>query len=356
MNLKPECFILLKKLSIMQKFDFKDITLVPETISDISSRSEINILKNVNLPIIVSPMDTVVNLSNYKKFLDRGLEVCLPREEKTNDNSVFTSISLSEFETIINHHKEFGVVIKHNKILVDIANGHMKKLYELCKYYVEEIKNNHQIMVGNIANPNTYEIFAELGVDYVRVGIGGGSGCLTSANTGIHYPMASLISECYKIKNKRGYSTNIIADGGFRNYDDIIKALALGADYVMLGGVLNKTLESCSPTYFAKTIELNNDFARYIWNNFKFLRKFMFKKFRGMSTKEVQRKWGKNKLTTSEGISKFNKVEYTLDKWIENLEDYLKSAMSYTNSKNLEEFKEIEYVFITENALKRFNK
>ena len=75
-----------------------------------------------------------------------------------------------------------------------------------------------------------------------------------------------------------------------------------------------------------------------------------------MSTKEVQKKWGKEKLITSEGISKYNKVEYTLDKWVENLEDYLKSAMSYTNSKNLEEFKETEYVFITENALKRYNK
>ena len=75
-----------------------------------------------------------------------------------------------------------------------------------------------------------------------------------------------------------------------------------------------------------------------------------------MSTKEVQKKWGKDKLITSEGISKYNKVEYTLDKWIENLVDYLKSAMSYTDSKTLEEFKETEYVFITENALKRYNK
>jgi hypothetical protein len=82
----------------------------------------------------------------------------------------------------------------------------------------------------------------------------------------------------------------------------------------------------------------------------------MYKKFRGMSTKEVQKKWGKDKLITSEGISKYNKVEYTLDKWIENLEDYMKSAMSYTNSKNLTEFKETEYVFITENALNRYNK
>jgi hypothetical protein len=75
-----------------------------------------------------------------------------------------------------------------------------------------------------------------------------------------------------------------------------------------------------------------------------------------MSTKEVQKKWGRDKLITSEGISKYNKVEYTLDKWLENLQDYLKSAMSYTNSKNLEEFKDTEYIFITENALKRYYK
>jgi hypothetical protein len=75
-----------------------------------------------------------------------------------------------------------------------------------------------------------------------------------------------------------------------------------------------------------------------------------------MSTKEVQKKWGRDKLITSEGISKYNKVEYTLDKWLENLQDYLKSAMSYTNSRNLEEFKDTEYIFITENALKRYYK
>jgi len=211
-------------------------------------------------------------------------------------------------------------------------------------------------MIGNIANPSTYEKFAELGVDFIRVGIGAGSGCLTSANTGVHYPMASLISECYQIKKKREYTTKIVADGGFRNYDDIIKALALGADYVMLGGVLNKCLESCSPTYLNKWIKLNESTSNYIWNHLPYMKKYMYKKFRGMSTKDVQKKWGKDKLITSEGITKYNKVEYTLEKWLENLKDYLKSAMSYTNSKNLDEFKQTEYVFITENALKRYNK
>lgn len=341
----------------MQKFDFKDITLVPETLSSITSRSEINIFtKEGTLPIIVSPMDTVVNNLNYEKFLANNLEVCLPRGEYPNDNDVFTSISLSDLEIMVLQYQKFERIPVHNKILVDIANGHMSKLYDLCKYFIENIKTTHQLMIGNIANPSTYQKFAELGVDYIRVGIGGGSGCLTSANTGIHYPMASLISECYNIKTKGGYKTNIVADGGFRNYDDIIKALALGADYVMLGGVLNKCIESCSPTYLNKWIPLSENTTNYIWNSFPYLRKHLYKKFRGMSTKEVQKKWGRDKLITSEGISKYNKVEYSLNKWIENLQDYLKSAMSYTNSRTLEEFKETEYVFITENALKRFNK
>jgi len=343
----------------MKKFDFKDITLVPETISSINSRSEIVVTHlNGKLPIFVSPMDTVVDLDNYSLFCERNLEVCLPREIHTQDYEVFTSISLSDFEDLIKYHKKTGVNRQKNKkILVDIANGHMSKLYDLCEYYVNEIKiDDNELMIGNIANPTTYELFAELGVDYVRVGIGGGSGCLTSANTGVHYPMASLISECYQLKKKRGYQTKIIADGGFRNYDDIIKALALGADYIMLGGVLNKTLESCSPTYLFKKIRLNHKISKKIWNKLPFLRKYMYKKFRGMSTKEVQKKWGKEKLITSEGISKFNNIECTLDKWIENLEDYLKSAMSYTNSRNLEEFKETEYIFITQNALNRYYK
>jgi ABC-type long-subunit fatty acid transport system fused permease/ATPase subunit len=82
----------------------------------------------------------------------------------------------------------------------------------------------------------------------------------------------------------------------------------------------------------------------------------MYKNFRGMSTKEVQKKWGKLTLTTSEGISKNNKIEYTLSQWVDNFSDYLRSAMSYTDSKNLEEFRDSEIVFISQNALKRFDK
>lgn len=332
------------------KFDFKDITLVPETISSINSRSEIDILTDsFKLPLMVSPMDTVIDYKSSVDFWQENMVLCYPRGLDPTYRG-FKSISLDEFENII----ETKCPV-NSKILVDIANGHMEKLYTLSKKFMEQYPNG-ELMIGNIANPKTYEKFAEIGVKYIRVGIGGGSGCLTSANTGIHYPMASLIKECYEIKKQWGYESKIVADGGFKNYDDIIKALALGADYVMLGGMLNKTLESCSDTLLFGKFKLSKQTAKKIWDNYPFMRKHFYKKFRGMSTKEVQKKWGRGKIKTSEGVHRMNKVEYTLTGWTENFKDYLRSAMSYTNSENLESFKESQYVFITENAKKRYDK
>jgi hypothetical protein len=338
-----------------QKFDFKDITIVPETISSINSRNEVNTRDDYNnLPIMVSPMDTVIDYKNQDVFTKNNLMVCLPRGIRENEYTSFFSLSLDEFEWYVD---DLVNIVDSKYILVDIANGHMEKLYTLAKRFIEKRPNDlHKLMIGNIANPETFRKFCEIGVDYVRVGIGGGSGCLTSANTGVHYPMASLIHECFEIKKFSQYNTKIVADGGFRNYDDIIKAIMLGADYVMLGGLLNQTLESCSQTKLFKKIPISYKLSVKIWNKYPYLRKYMYKNFRGMSTKEVQKKWNRSVLKTSEGISKFNKVEYKLSSWVENFEDYLKSAMSYTNSRTLDEFRESQFVFITENPLQRYSK
>ncbi len=178
------------------------------------------------------------------------------------------------------------------------------------------------------------------------------SGCLTTQQTGVGYPMASLISECKEIARTMENPAMIVADGGMKDYSDIIKALALGADYVMLGSILNKALESSGQNYFYR-IPVSKNVAKYLYEKgFK-----ITKKFRGMSTKEAQKSLGSTKLKTSEGVVRYRPVEYTLNQWIMNFKSYLKSAMSYTNSPTLEDFKgNVNYNKISDNSYKRFKK
>lgn len=332
------------------KFDFNDISLIPTIISDIRTRKDINILDiNKKLPIFVSPMDTVVDEFNYEIFLKLGFHVCIPRGIDKNIENCFISYGLDEIENIINNNEKLP-----NKVLIDVANGHSIRVFEIAKIIKE--KYDIELMIGNIANPKTFEKYCEIGVDYIRCGIGAGHACTTSANSSIHYPMASLIKECYEIKKNGEYYTKIVADGGFKNYDDIIKAIGLGASFVMLGSIINKSIESCGDNFIIKDESFlkidKNDANLYFKEGIE-----IFKLFRGMSTKEVQKKWGKKELKTSEGITKFNKVEYTIGGWTENLKDYLKSCLSYQGIKDINDFiGEAEYVFITSNSFNRFNK
>ena len=105
-----------------KKFDFKDITLVPEVISTISSRKEINPYnKNGNLPIMVSPMDTVVDEDNHETFIKNKLEVCLPRGVFSNKYEGFNSISLSDFEDLVKWYPDGIVEGEKVQFLIDIA-------------------------------------------------------------------------------------------------------------------------------------------------------------------------------------------------------------------------------------------
>lgn len=336
------------------KFDWNDISIVPEALSDIDSRSEINPLSNGKLPLFTAPMDMVIDYNNIKAFEDSGVNICLPRNikhEVLRNYDYFYSYGLDEIIDIMNDNQSLP-----RKVLIDVANGHMSKLYNVSKRIKERFGKNIELMVGNIANPEGYRKYCEIGVDYIRCGIGGGSACTTSANTSVHYPMASLISECHSISKEFDNPTKIIADGGFKNTSEIIKALALGADYVMVGSIFNKCLESCSDTFAKHGVNyglVEPELAKEYFNKGHEL----FKYYRGMSTKEVQKDWNRKELKTSEGISKYNKVEYTLSGWIENFTDYLKSAMSYSGSRSLEEFiGEAQWIRISDNAYKRFHK
>ena len=356
-------------------FDFDDILIEPTKLSDIRSRSEIKFkYPNGKLPLMTAPMDTVISDQNLHYFIDNDIIPVLPRGvENESKNMVFTSYGLTEFQN-----KFIDNVVEINDtiyVLIDIANGHIREMYKIIEIAKRIYGDSLCLMVGNVANPDTFIEYARLNVDYVRIGIGNGNGCLTTVQTGVGYPMGSLIKQCrdqlhilnthddrnnYQFKSK----TKIVADGGFKKYSDIIKALALGADYVMLGSMFNKTLESAGETiYYEKETPITIK-EKIVIDQYgdESKQRFevglpLYKTFRGMSTKDVQKDWGRTELKTSEGIVKTQQVEYTISGWVENFQSYLKSAMSYTGKKELLQFiGGVNYNFITQNSFNRFNK
>jgi GMP reductase len=345
-------------------FDFDDILLEPTVLSEISSRKKINPYYNNHLPLMTAPMDTVINENNALLFHQNKIINVLPRHTQLNtDLGQFLSYGLDEFVELYITTKK--TIVNHDYVLIDVANGHMNKLYFAAYEAKKHYKDKLVLMIGNVANPQTFDQYCRINVDYIRIGIGNGGGCLTTVQTGVGYPMASLIKECRDKKRTQSYKTKIVADGGFKKYSDVIKALALGADYVMLGSIFNKALESAGETIrdtsmrdddgfaIGQIIDQYSDEALNMFNAGIILRKT----FRGMSTKEVQKLWGKENFTTSEGVVKSHKVEYTLEGWVKNFEDYLRSAMSYCGKKELHEFiGGVQYNLITQNAFKRFDK
>ena len=362
------------------KLSYDDVAILPSVLTSIRSRSQCNVYdENGFLPIFASPMDTVLNERNLSVFLKNKINIVIPRTIDFKNRlkygieyDSFIAISMDEAVDILNDENIIGKHDKPIKICIDIANGHMSDYIELLKQLKIKYSTNIILMGGNIANPKAYKLYNDIGCDYIRCGIGGGDACLTTSNTGIHCPYFSLIEEVYRLKQEIDGTCKIIADGNIRGYRDIQKALNF-ADYVMIGSLFNKSLESAGKTTYGKcywvirslkifrpikTLLLYgrevNQFDNKIKEDWKKGKITLFKEFYGMSTKKAQKNINPNakKLKTSEGLVKYQKVEYLLDGWTENEIDYLKSAMSYTDSHDLNEYKDNEYVLITK---MRFN-
>jgi GMP reductase len=352
------------------KWDLWDISIIPAIISDINSRSECSTRYKENgmLPLMGSPMDTVVCKKNAHTFIDNGIIPCIPRGEDLPLGEIenlkehsFKAFGLNEIEMQLEYYKtlnssdlqkieNYVPFYQYPNVLIDMANGNMQRLIDIIKKIKDTFKIN--LMVGNVANPLTYKNLAMAGADLIRISVGTGLGCTTGANVGIYYPIGSLIHECKKLKEENNLRAKIVMDGGMRGFDDIIKALALGADYILCGSIFNKTMQSAGFNYLYG-IKIPYDAARILWKWGLPVKK----KYRGMSVKAVQRKWGKSRLVTSEGITLYQKVEYNLPQWVENFEDYLRSCMSYCGVRTLEEFiGNVEWEFISYNSLKRFQK
>jgi GMP reductase len=337
------------------KLDLADIALVPEPTSRFNSRKEIKpTIDGWTLPLINAPMYSVINSKSFTDFADilakNRVKVCISRGlDKPWFDNYWKSISL---EDTYNLEKTKNTKF-HQYILIDVANGHMQRILDTVSMLKSEFGNDITLMVGNIAHPETFKKLSEAGADYIRVGIGGGAVCITSTQSAVHYPQASLISECYDLKKQHQLGAKIVADGGIGSYSDVVKCLALGADLVMMGKVFASALESDNAPYLWKYIKINNyKFASWLFD----MGLPLYKKHYGMSTKEAQQQMGNKVLKTSEGTTRWYKVEYRLKTWIENFEDYLRSAMSYSNSENLEEFKDSIFVQLTNSTINKINK
>ena len=126
-------------------------------------------------------------------------------------------------------------------LVVDTAHGHSARVLETLSMIKEKFQNT-EIIAGNIATPKAALALIKAGADAIKIGIGPGSICTTRIVAGIGVPQITAIMECARVAKEHGVP--VIADGGIRYSGDIAKALAAGADSVMIGGALAGAEES----------------------------------------------------------------------------------------------------------------
>ena len=371
-------------------YELRDVAVTQAPVSFCNHRGDVNpfieVCNREVYPIFVAPMASVTDQNNYKIWIENKVTPVIPRsvqKSELNPNGLtfeermelaketFVSISLNEAKVdFIKWSKDHFVVTKDKPeeiwldsldinyyICIDIAHGTLNEMYDWARI-LKRIKNV-VLMTGNVATPTCYSFYADAGIDYVRVGIGGGARCTSSANVSIHYPMATLLDSLNEERKAYAHShngcapTKIIADGGIGWFDDIQKALALGADAVMCGKIFAECEEACDRIYYAMSLEAaqNKDNRIYPANeeDDPEFRKDGYERFRdyyGMSTKKAQRKTGGSGCKTSEGIDRPVEVKYPVAKWIDNMQSYLRSCMTYTNSHTIKELRENAQVII----------
>ncbi len=348
----------ISKINKYPLYSLDDITIIPQQ-TDITHRSECNVYDDLGmLPIFTAPMDSVVSIQNYNTWRKNGINSILPRtipledRVKAMDNHKWVAFGLEEFKKLFIDEYE----TRENKqstidhVCIDIANGHMNILPELIKKAksLAQWRYGIEIMAGNVASAKSYKILSEAGADYVRIGIGGGACCLTSTHTGVHTPMASLIEACSIKKIFNNLTAKIVADGGINTYARANKALALGADYVMMGTMLAKCLESASPI-----LESIDDFYESDSNRLdewidsltpkhksNIISYGLTKNIYGMSTETAQKLIDPNaKIHVSEGLERTIPVLYTIEEFVDIFKSHLSSAMSYSNAVTLDDFR-----------------
>ena len=315
-----------------QSLTYDDISLIPTQISRIKSRTEASTTCNflglkLNVPVISSPMDSVTGLEMAKELSSLGCIGILNRFDSSLDSLLNSkngrgikavSIALNTDLKIIGK-----IVEKKYMICIDTANANNKEVLKKT----EQIKKKFdvKVIVGNIAHGESLHQLEDAGADAVRVGIGSGSVCTTSIQTGIGIGQVSSLLNIYHTRNEKKIKIKIIADGGIKSPGDVAKAIALGADVVMLGRMLSGTRETPG-----EVIKYNGQ---------------LWKKYRGSASFGV-----KMRNEFIEGEETMVAYKGAVKNVIDGISDGLKSSMSYMNCFNLDELRKTETFAILSNS------
>ena len=329
---------------------FDDIILIPQH-SDIKSRSEIDTSVKIthenkkevkfSIPIISSPMSTVTEAHMCNAIRSQGGLGIIHRYNSIDYQARLLSfVSDNDIKSaaigVTGDYKErlAALVEKDLSIVcIDIAHGDHKMMEKAVEYIRSEYRNLF-VIAGNIATASAYKRLAKAGAHGIRTSVGSGSICTTRIQTGHGIPTLQAIIDISKARkemlNNHAHTPFIIADGGIKNSGDIVKSLAAGADFVMLGSMLSGTKETPGK------IILNSEGKK-------------IKRYNGMASKLAQKNW-KGSYSSIEGVSSYVNYKGTVSKVVNEIMSNVRSGMSYTGVRSLKELKEEAIAIIQTNS------
>ena len=321
---------------IKEALTFDDVLLTPKYSeilpSEVTTNTSLSKNLNLKIPIISSAMDTVTEskmaiaiakaggIGVIHRNLDIKSQISEINKVKSKKLLVAAAVGAGPLE-----YKRAEAILKANVdlIVVDTAHGHTKKVGEIIRKIKRLKSNKTTLCAGNIATTEAAKFLIKLGAEVIKVGIGPGSICTTRLVAGIGVPQLSAILAVRKGVGRKKVS--IIADGGIKFSGDISKALAAGADAVMIGSLFAGTNESPG-----KIIKKNGK---------------LFKSFRGMGSIGAMNKGSadryfqtKQKDTSKyvpEGVEGLVKYKGSVEKIIYRLIGGLKSSMGYLGKKKI---------------------
>ena len=316
---------------------FDDVLLVPaynhhesRRIVDIGMTDKTGKL-TLQLPVMTANMDTITETAMADFIGARGGIGILHRfcsiEEnvqmfKACQSPTFVSVGTSEKEMErVQALKDAGA----QYFCVDVAHGHAKYVGKMIKR-MRAMLPNECIMAGNVATYAGADYLASVKADIVKVGIGPGSVCTTRLKTGFGVPQLTAIQECARADR------SIVADGGIRHPGDIVKALAFGADFVMVGGMLAGT----RPTPGAPVLNKKGEPTHKV--------------YRGMASKEAADEYlgGLTGWKTSEGIATTVPYREDEDEIVADIVGGLRSGLTYAGANTIRELqRKLNYLLVS---------